>query len=496
LFIPTLLVAPVVFAGCGDPPQARFVLSGKTLKLDRAAKNAVDAELQRSFGDPNHLVAWRKLPVDFGDFEGTVEQGGAHLSDSLRVKLTRKSEAKFPFKLEAIKGAALIWTSGENAGELAAKDEKGKEQPISFQVTHYDPSSSELKIRVIPPQAAGALAAPQPGDKFAVVGPVLQYGHKLYMTHCLHCHGTSGDGNGPTAKYLSPRPRDYRLGVFKFTSTRTVDKIRRDDLERTIHQGLPGTYMPSFLLLTEEEVGAIIEYIRWLSMRGEFEEKCDIEFAQSQYGTEDIAQRVKGGEKREEIEAALATYLTDEFPGIVERASGDVANAWITAEKPDSVVIPKQARTADSAESRERGRKLFLSNIAKCSTCHGLAGRGDGPQTEDYQQILGTNKKRTVPGLFDDWGNPIKPRDLTTGIYRGGRRPVDLYRRVFSGIKGTPMPAFGAALKDAEIWDIVNYVMSVPYQKGPSYAEQEQQHIASSSPQEFEGSPVHAPEGN
>ena len=44
-------------------------------------------------------------------------------------------------------------------------------------------------------------------------------GYALYRLHCLHCHGVSGAGDGPTAPFLYPRPRDYRKGLFKFTST-------------------------------------------------------------------------------------------------------------------------------------------------------------------------------------------------------------------------------------------------------------------------------------
>ncbi len=44
-------------------------------------------------------------------------------------------------------------------------------------------------------------------------------GYALYRRHCLHCHGVSGAGDGPTAPFLYPRPRDYRKGLFKFTST-------------------------------------------------------------------------------------------------------------------------------------------------------------------------------------------------------------------------------------------------------------------------------------
>ena len=41
----------------------------------------------------------------------------------------------------------------------------------------------------------------------------------LYREHCVHCHGITGDGMGPTAAFLNPYPRDYRPGKFKFKST-------------------------------------------------------------------------------------------------------------------------------------------------------------------------------------------------------------------------------------------------------------------------------------
>ena len=316
---------------------------------------------------------------------------------------------------------------------------------------------------------------PQKGDKFAILGPVLQHGRKLYMQNCEHCHGVSGDGNGPTADYFDIKPRDYRLGIFKFTSTRNMDKARRDDLIRTVKQGIPGTYMPSFLLFTDEEVGSIIEYIRWLSMRGEFEQKVDVEFEAEQYTSDAIAQRRKGGEAQDVIDSALSKFITSDLPRISSDKSDDLVTSWNAAEQPDALVVPKKSRTPDSPASRERGRKLFTSDTAKCSQCHGMAGKGNGPQTEDYQLIPGSTKKFSKPGLFDLWDHPIQPRDLTSGIYRGGRRPLDIYRRIYSGIKGTPMPPFGAALKDEEIRDLVNYAMSLPFQKGAESPEPPQQ---------------------
>ena len=69
----------------------------------------------------------------------------------------------------------------------------------------------------------------------------------------------------------------------------------------------------------------------------------------------------------------------------------------------------------------------------------------------------------------DDWGRDIVPRNLTGGVLRGGRRPIDIYRRIYSGINGTPMPALGES-KDAdgnplltqdELWSLVHYVGSL-----------------------------------
>ncbi len=64
--------------------------------------------------------------------------------------------------------------------------------------------------------------------------------HGLYRRHCVHCHGISGDGRGPTAAILNPYPRDYRPGVFKFKSTYTAAEPTNADLTKTLHEGIPG----------------------------------------------------------------------------------------------------------------------------------------------------------------------------------------------------------------------------------------------------------------
>jgi mono/diheme cytochrome c family protein len=136
---------------------------------------------------------------------------------------------------------------------------------------------------------------------------------------------------------------------------------------------------------------------------------------------------------------------------------------------PESAVFPKVPRTPPSAESIEKGKNLFLSKVqgkkTECAECHGLTGRGDGGNTEKFWEIPNSKPKRfyEVAGLHDDWGRPQSPRNLTRGVYRGGRRPLDIFRRVHEGIPGTQMAGFATVLKHEEIWDVVNYVLSIPF---------------------------------
>ena len=95
--------------------------------------------------------------------------------------------------------------------------------------------------------------------------------HGLYREHCAHCHGITGDGAGPTAAFLNPYPRDYRPGIYKYKSTPKGQKPTHDDLMRTLVNGVAGTSMPSFLVLPENELAALADYVRYLSIRGEVE---------------------------------------------------------------------------------------------------------------------------------------------------------------------------------------------------------------------------------
>ncbi len=65
----------------------------------------------------------------------------------------------------------------------------------------------------------------------------------------------------------------------------------------------------------------------------------------------------------------------------------------------------------------------------------------------------------------DDWGNPLRPANLNRGVYKGGRRPIDIFWRVAKGINGAQMPAhYPSPLNEQKVWDLVNFVLALPYE--------------------------------
>lgn len=339
--------------------------------------------------------------------------------------------------------------------------------------------------------AAGAVWSDKEGGK-----------HGLYRRHCVHCHGISGDGHGPTAAILNPYPRDYRPGVFKFKSTYTAAQPTEADLHRIVHDGIPGTAMPSFALLPPDEVAALVEYVKYLSMRGQME-------------------TVLEGYVADELEPGAKFDPTSD-PAIQKLVSqdllGPIVEAWKGANeqviKPEDGAIPQDDRTAQQiAESVKAGRDLFFGPKANCVKCHGPTALGDGQQ-DDYdnwskannefikatdakigqidslradlakaqgddiaqlkeQMVAAQKEYNERVGLLHSLLSPRNaiPRNLREGIYRGGRRPIDIFWRVSAGIAGTPMPASGPAAEGAqgtltqqEIWQIVDYVHSLPFE--------------------------------
>ncbi|MFC1759402.1 c-type cytochrome [Planctomycetota bacterium] len=317
-------------------------------------------------------------------------------------------------------------------------------------------------------------------DNLAIAaGPITMenfgQGKGLYRQHCVHCHGITGDGRGPTASFLNPYPRDFRPGKFKFKSTPIGSKPTRDDLERIIRQGIEGTAMPAFhTALKAGEIEAVGDYVRYLAIRGETERKLlDFQATESSY-------------EEGNAEANKAAIAELEDFELLSSIVGEVVDSWRTAEE-EATEVEGRSEVYDRASSEfdadelaasiERGKKHYFGG-GICHTCHGETQLGDGNRTDydfwtkeyfDWVTFKGTDdyakayaKYKKLEGLSLQ---NIIPRNLRRGVYRGGRRPLDIYWRIKNGIEGGPMPAANATLfQDDDIWDIVNYVLSLPYE--------------------------------
>lgn len=267
--------------------------------------------------------------------------------------------------------------------------------------------------------------------------PPLAESAELFRARCARCHGISGGGDGPMARRLRTRPRDYRHGTFKRKPLERSERPRLVDLVETLMTGIPGTAMPAWQArLSRAEIEGLAEYVRLLAIRGETERMALLD--------------LEAGEPFDE--------------GIVREAYALAVERWRNAGSPIDPGPPPGATPARVAH----GAELFRSPMgAGCVRCHGPEGHGNGTAALAPDPRTG----EPVP-LRDEWGNPIRPRDLVCATIRFGDTPQDLYRRIHAGIAGTPMPAHAGAwvsepdgerhpLGPDDIWDLVLFVRSL-----------------------------------
>jgi len=80
-------------------------------------------------------------------------------------------------------------------------------------------------------------------------------GRKFYDANCATCHGVKGDGQGPRAYFINPKPR-------VFTSAESRAMLSRPAIYAGVSAGKRGTEMPAWdKVLTPQEMANVSEYV-------------------------------------------------------------------------------------------------------------------------------------------------------------------------------------------------------------------------------------------
>lgn len=228
-------------------------------------------------------------------------------------------------------------------------------------------------------------------------------GEALFERQCAGCHGARGDGDSPVANLLFPRPRAFRDGVFKLVSS--DNGVPTDeDLVAMLRRGMPGSSMPAYDWLGEEDLALLAAHVRRLAQDGMA--------AQLQLRAAALGVAVSADEVRDEAARRLR-------PG-------------------HGVAVPAAA-AAPTEASRAQGQLVYQRH---CAACHGQDGTGRTPDP--------------------DWAGAseaVWARDFTAGFLRGSGDRSSLLRRALAGIPGAGMPP--CDLSDVEANALGDYLQAL-----------------------------------
>jgi|GEM_PF-63344 len=267
-------------------------------------------------------MAWgfRLKPVNFRD-PGTI----ATVVEAYAFWRVTEGGPGLPPEGSPSESAMPIWK-----GDLS-EAQRWKAVLGAYDLADVEPRKPE-KLEARPPSLRGPslhglLLPPSAWAQPKAAGPSadLDRGRETYAKRCLACHGEKGDGQGPVAEFLNPRPRDFVAAAYKFRTTASGEAPTDEDLFRVVTNGIPGTAMSGWTILSEAERRQVIAYIK--------------------------------------------TFDAEKFKA--------------PPEKPEIA----RADVASSADLIAQGRDVYQK--AKCWECHGDEGRGDGEKAADLKDDAG-----------------------------------------------------------------------------------------------------------
>jgi mono/diheme cytochrome c family protein len=278
--------------------------------------------------------------------------------------------------------------------------------------------------------ALPALFLPAPAAAKASVEPS---GRDLYLDECAYCHGPSGRGDGPEAKYFVRRPRDLRTGF--------LDVYDDEEVVARLRNGTPLMleFDPEGLRQRLSEIDQLTAYLQRLPT---------IDWARVDEGSAIFTQRC------EICHGPFGKpWPPDLLPAGVQRPPRDLWDPAFQHETSDEKLVAGPARRRampgiPGLQGDEQAKKLvpFIRLLSPgfelysyyCAICHGDEGRGDG--------VLATGE--------------YKPRVVFDRTWLAKKTPEQLRGDVTHMLSqhGTRMPHFREVLDDDQLRSIVRYL--------------------------------------
>ena len=147
------------------------------------------------------------------------------------------SKEDIDYTVDFVRAAIVMPASGAISGTSAhggrSPDDHGKSKALS---------KAEL---------ASFMQAPMP---LGLVGDSAK-GRKLYMRTCITCHGEKGDGQGPRAYFINPKPKNFR-------DEESREKFNRPKIFHSVMNGEVGAEMPAWgRVLTNQQIADVSEFV-------------------------------------------------------------------------------------------------------------------------------------------------------------------------------------------------------------------------------------------
>lgn len=292
--------------------------------------------------------------------------------------------------------------------------------------------------------------------------PDIARGAQLFQQQCTACHGGQGHGDGPLAASLTPRP------------TALSERLRARErslfaLHQVVSNGVPGTAMPSFSSLSEQDRWALAFFVGTLSYTDK--DKVDgakawQSAAQARQAMPDLEALTQTSERAlaerlgETSASALTAYLRSN-PAAVETntvkgtgiAKSKLLESVTALQNGDRAAASKLALSAylDGFEPVEpalatRNRPLFEKIEAAMFAYRALIAKGSLADVQTAQQQL--------QALLDEADNTLAPSGDDAAAFIGAL--TILLREGLEAL--LVVVAMLAFLKKAERSDVVTYV--------------------------------------